>query len=162
MAVSRLDIEKDPIFLLYDVARLIRLRADQRARQHEMTRAQWVILAWLELRPAITQNELAGLVDVEPITVGRLVDRLEARGVVERHRDPADRRVWRLHLTDAAEPVLKEIRAYRADVNNAVVRLLGKDAVAELGKSLQTIKAELQDDESEIARPGATKVRSAS
>ena len=99
---------------------------------------------------------------VEPITVGRLVDRLEARGVVERHRDPADRRVWRLHLTDAAEPVLKEIRAYRADVNNAVVRLLGKDAVAELGKSLQTIKAELQDDESEIARPGATKVRSAS
>jgi MarR family transcriptional regulator for hemolysin len=162
MAALALNIENDPIFLLYDVARLIRLRADQRARRHEMTRAQWVILAWLELRPGITQNELAGLVDVEPITVGRLVDKLEGRGMVERQRDPADRRVWRLIVTPQAEPVLKEIRAYRADVNNAVVRLLGKEAVVALGQSLQTIKTELQDDESEIAKTGSEKIRSAS
>ena len=58
--------------------------------------------------------------------------------------------------------MLKEIRAYRADVNNAVVRLLGKEAVVALGQSLQTIKTELQDDESEIAKTGSEKIRSAS
>ncbi len=71
-------LEKDPLFLLYDVARLMRTRADQRARRLGMTRAQWVILAWLELEPGLSQNELAALVEVEPITVARLIDRLEA------------------------------------------------------------------------------------
>ncbi|MDP4595316.1 MAG: hypothetical protein NWT00_12270, partial [Beijerinckiaceae bacterium] len=63
--MTAVDVESDPLFLLYDVARLIRLRADQRARLMDMTRAQWVILAWLELRPGISQTELAELVDVE-------------------------------------------------------------------------------------------------
>ncbi|MGE3248047.1 MAG: MarR family winged helix-turn-helix transcriptional regulator [Beijerinckiaceae bacterium] len=143
------------MFLLYDVARLIRVRADQRARRLGMTRAQWVILAWLELRPGISQNELAAFVDVEPITIARLVDRLESRGLVERRHDPADRRVRRLHLTAAAGPVLAEIHAYRDDVNGGVIRLLGPQALAELTRSLKQIKAELSDDGSEIAQTGA-------
>lgn len=136
------------MFLIYDVARLIRVRADQRARRLGMTRAQWVILAWLELRPGISQNELASFVDVEPITIGRLVDRLEQRGLVERRHDPADRRVRRLHLTKAVEPVLKEIHAYRDDVNGGVTRLLGGDALAALTRALRKIKTELADDNS--------------
>src|SRR5215471_5116946 len=87
------------LFLLHDVARLMRTRSDQRARRRGMTRAQWVILIWLQRQPGLSQNELAGLVEVEPITVGRLVDRLEARGLVERCADPKDRRVWRLRRT---------------------------------------------------------------
>src|SRR5947199_4936684 len=95
----------------------MRTRADQRARTRGMTRAQWVILARLERQPGITQNEMAAIVEVEPITIARLVDRLEARGLVERRADPKDRRVWRLQLTPAAAPVLREINKYRAELH---------------------------------------------
>ena len=95
-------LDQDFLFLLYDVARSMRTRADQRARARGMTRAQWVILARLERQPGLTQNEMAAIVEVEPITIARLVDRLEARGLVVRKADPRDRRVWRLHLTPAA------------------------------------------------------------
>src|SRR5204863_8910486 len=97
-------------------ARTMRTRADQRARTRGMTRAQWVILARLERQPGITQNEMAAIVEVEPITIARLVDRLEARGLVERRADPKDRRVWRLQLLPAAAPILGEIKQYRAEL----------------------------------------------
>src|SRR5271170_4905838 len=105
--------ERDPLILLNDVARLMRTRFDQRARSRGMTRAQWVILARVNATPGLSQNELASLLEVEPITVGRLVDRLEARGLVERRHDPADRRTRRLHLLPGAEPVLEEISKAR-------------------------------------------------
>src|SRR3954471_8727941 len=92
------------LILLSDVARLIRTQADRRARAHGMTRAQWMILVRLRRCGGMTQRELAEILEVEPITVGRLVDRLAARGLVERRADPADRRVWRLHLTPAGDP----------------------------------------------------------
>lgn len=149
-----IDIENDPMFLLYDVARLIRVRADQRARQRGMTRAQWVILAWLEQRPGMSQNELAGLVEVEPITIARLVDRLEGRGLVERRHDPSDRRVRRLHLTGKAGPELEEIHAYRADVNGRVSALLGPEALAALTGALGAIKNELSEETAGAAASG--------
>jgi MarR family transcriptional regulator, transcriptional regulator for hemolysin len=109
------DHETDLLFVLYDVARIMRTRADQRAKCTGMTRAQWVILVWLERNPGLSQNELAALVEVEPITVARLIDKLEAHGVVERRADPADRRIKRLHLTDAAKPMLTQVHEYRAE-----------------------------------------------
>src|SRR5947208_10269782 len=109
--------DHDFLILLYDVARAMRTRADQRARTRGMTRAQWVILARLERQPGLSQNELAAIVEVEPITIARLVDRLEARGLVERRGDPKDRRIWRLALTPAAAPILREIQKYRAELN---------------------------------------------
>src|SRR3954468_6163378 len=102
-------LERDPLVVLCDVARLVRTRADARARTYGMTRAQWMILVRLDAQPGMSQNELAALIEVEPITVARLVDRLESRGFVERRADPADRRIWRLHLSPAAAPMLKEI-----------------------------------------------------
>ena len=101
--------QRDLLFLLHDVARLLRVDADKRARAHDMTRAQWGILIWLERQPGISQKELAELLEVEPITVARLIDRLETRGMVERRPDPKDRRIWRLHLRPDAYPVLREI-----------------------------------------------------
>ena len=86
-----------------------------------MTRAQWMILVRLERQPGMSQNELAALIEVEPITVGRLVDRLEARGFVERRSDASDRRIWRLHLMAAATPMLKEIDKARAQLNSLLV-----------------------------------------
>src|SRR5436305_14755680 len=113
----QIGFDPDLLILLYDVARQMRTRADQRARRQGMSRAQWVILAHLERQPGLSQNELAAIVEVGRITIGRLVDRLEARGLVERRADPKDRRVWRLQLKPAATPIVREIEQYRAELH---------------------------------------------
>ena len=97
-------------FLLNDIARLMRKRFDVRARRIGVTRAQWHTLSVLKRNEGCNQGMLADLLEVEPITVGRMIDRLEDAGLVERRRDPADRRVWRIHLTDKAQPILIELR----------------------------------------------------
>lgn len=121
--------QRDLLFLLNDVARLLRVDADKRARAHGMTRAQWAILIWLERQPGITQKELAEILEVEPISVARLIDRLEARGMVERRPDPRDRRIWRLHLRRPAYPVLREIDHQREDMTRMVTDGIDDGAV---------------------------------
>lgn len=106
--------------MLHDIARLIRTRADQLARGSGMTRAQWVILRHLDRQPGVSQNELAALIEVEPISVARLIDRLETRGLVERRADPKDRRLRRLHLTEAAAPILKDIGEHIETLTKAI------------------------------------------
>ena len=119
--VMKTAFERDPLMLINDLARLLRTRADARARAFGMTLAQWKILVRLEAQPGVSQNELAALIEVEPITVARLVDRLETRGFVERRADPSDRRIWRLHVTPAAAPMLKEIGKVRRELNEILV-----------------------------------------
>jgi MarR family transcriptional regulator for hemolysin len=137
------DHETDLLFVLYDVARIMRTRADQRAKCTGMTRAQWVILVWLERNPGLSQNELAGLVEVEPITVARLIDKLEARGVVERRADPSDRRIRRLHLTGAAAPLLKQVHAYREESLKLVGEGVSAPALATTVETLLRMKSNL-------------------
>jgi MarR family transcriptional regulator, transcriptional regulator for hemolysin len=103
------EFERDMFLLIHDVARLTRVEADRRARRMGMTRAQWGIIRRLANQPGCSQKELADLLEVEPITVARMLDRLEAAGMVERRADGLDRRIWRLHLLPAAEKVLKDI-----------------------------------------------------
>jgi DNA-binding MarR family transcriptional regulator len=114
------DIDHDVQFLLHDVARLIRVEADKRARVNGMTRAQWGLLLRLERNPGLSQKEIADLLEVEPISVARLVDRLEANGLVERRADAGDRRIWRLHLRPAAVPMLRDISVQRAELASFV------------------------------------------
>src|SRR6266567_3257919 len=96
-------------FLVNDVARLLRTYADQRARRLGMTRAQWAVLARLEHAEGLKQSELAEMLDLQPITLTRLVDRLCANGMVERRADPDDRRAKRLYLTPAARPLMDRL-----------------------------------------------------
>ena len=96
-------------FLLNDVARLLRTFADQQARQFGMTRAQWAVLVRLEHAEGLKQSELAELLDLQPITLTRLVDRLCANGLIERRADPNDRRAKRLYLTAAARPLMERL-----------------------------------------------------
>jgi DNA-binding MarR family transcriptional regulator len=119
--------DRDPLILLHDVARLLRTRFDQYARTRGLTRAQAIILARLSRQPGLSQNEMAAICEVEPITVGRLIDRLEARGLVERRADPSDRRINRLHLLPAAEPLVSEIDFYRTELNAEFARLMPRD-----------------------------------
>jgi DNA-binding MarR family transcriptional regulator len=98
-------------FLLGDVARLLRCAFDERAREIGVTRAQWKTLVVLSRNEGSNQGTLADLLEIEPITLARMIDRLEEAGLVERRRDPADRRAWRLHLTAAAQPLMIQLRA---------------------------------------------------
>jgi len=118
------------VFLLFDVARLLRTLADQRVRGLNMTRAQWAVLARLERFEGLKQSELAESLEIQPITLTRLVDRLCANGLVERRADPQDRRAKRLFLTAAARPLVERLG------------LLGEDLMADVlaGIDEQTIE----------------------
>lgn len=145
---------RDILFLLHDVARLLHVDADKRARAHGMTRAQWGILLWLERQPGISQKELAELLEVEPITVARLIDRLEARGMVERRPDPKDRRIWRLHLLPPAHDVLSEINHQRTDMTLMVSRGLEPGTMDLLIEALLRMKSTMTQD-AQTSRRGA-------
>ena len=135
--------DRDVLVLVHDVARQIRVQADRRARAHGTTRAQWIVLARLDRQPGLSQNELAAIAEVEPITIARLVDRLERRGLVERRPDPNDRRIWRLHLTPAAAPLVDEIHDYRAELNRLITRGLKRETVDTIVDGLLRMKANL-------------------
>jgi MarR family transcriptional regulator, transcriptional regulator for hemolysin len=137
------NFQRDLMFLLHDVARLLRIDADKRARAHGMTRAQWGILIWLERQPGLSQKELAEILEVEPITVARLIDRLEARGMVERRPDPKDRRIWRLHVCPPAYPVLREIDRQREQMRALVSGGLDGATIDTMTEALITMKMTL-------------------
>ena len=108
-------------FLINDVARLLRTLADQRARQFGMTRAQWAVLARLESNEGLKQSELAEMLDLQPITLTRLVDRLCANGLIERRADPDDRRAKRLYLTPQARPLMDRLAELGQDMMKTVL-----------------------------------------
>lgn len=139
----------DLLALLHDVARLIRVEADKRARLQDMTRAQWVMLLKLARHPGLSQKDLAEILEVEPMTVARLTDRLEARGLVERRADPRDRRIWRLHLRPEAEPILRNIEAQRAELAARIIGDLSSAMIGTMFEGLSEMKAALTAHTSE-------------
>jgi MarR family transcriptional regulator for hemolysin len=98
-------------FEIGETAHALRKAFDRRAVGMGVTRAQWKVLFRLERQPGLRQIELADMMDIEPITLSRIVDRLEEGGLVERVADPADRRAWRLHVTVKAQPLVEKLRA---------------------------------------------------
>src|SRR5882724_12672013 len=99
-------------FLLHDVARLLKKRFEQNSRRSGLTRSQWQVLTYLAQNEGINQARLAELIEVEPITLCRIVDKLQSFGLIERHPHPSDRRVWVLRLTPAARPKLTEAKKF--------------------------------------------------
>jgi DNA-binding MarR family transcriptional regulator len=100
-----------------ETSRMMRRYYDRRASALGVTTAQWRLLLRLSREPGLKQVELAERMDVEPITACRIVDRLEEAGLVERQRDPDDRRAWRLVLTAKAEPILNRLRALAEEMS---------------------------------------------
>ncbi|MEH2563741.1 DNA-binding MarR family transcriptional regulator [Bradyrhizobium sp. AZCC 2289] len=102
-------------FLLDEVARLLKRRFEQHARGSGLTRSQWQVLTYLDRNEGINQSRLAGLLDLEPITLSRIVDKLQSVRLIERQPDPTDRRVWTLHLTGRAAEIDGSAQARRPD-----------------------------------------------
>jgi MarR family transcriptional regulator, transcriptional regulator for hemolysin len=97
-------------FEIGETAHALRRAFDRRAATLGVTRAQWKVLFRLSRQPGLRQIELADILDVEPITLSRIIDRLAEAGLVERRTDPADRRAWRLELTARAQPLIAKLR----------------------------------------------------
>ena len=97
--------------LVTDVTRLMRKHFDRRAVRFNLTRAQWRALKRVSYSEGMSQSELAEVLEMEPIAIGRVIDRLQKAGFVERRADPADRRAWRLYLTDRAHAVVDDMES---------------------------------------------------
>ena len=98
-------------FEIGETAHALRKAFDRKAVGLGVTRAQWKVLFRLSRTPGLRQVELADMLDIEPITLCRIIDRLEESRLVERTRDPADRRAWRLDVTAEARPLIEKLKA---------------------------------------------------
>ncbi|MEO7687870.1 MAG: MarR family transcriptional regulator [Sphingomonas sp.] len=142
-------------FLISDVSRLMRRRFDERARLIGVTRAQWRTLTTLSRNEGINQGGLADLLEVEPITLCRMIDRLEEAGLVERRRDPADRRAWLIFLTTKAHPLLAQLRGLADGMIEDALQGLDDTRRAALMETLGAIRTNLNTTiESDEARHG--------
>jgi len=117
---------KNLALLMHDVSRLLRRRIDKEAQAIGLTSAQWRVLAYLARCEGSNQANLADFMDMEPITLSRHLDRMQAGGMLERHPDPGDRRAHRLYLTESGRELITGFRAHTADVMREAV-----DGIAE-------------------------------
>lgn len=138
-------------FVLNDVARLMRKRFEQRARAAALglTRAQAAVLANLARQEGINQVSLAQILELEPITLARLLDRLQAAALIERRPDPKDRRAHLLYLTEAAYPLLDRIFALAAEVREDALAGIAEPERGLLLDMLIAMKANLIEEASE-------------
>ena len=160
MYITSGDMNDSVALLVADSSRFFRRRFDARARRIGVSRAQWQVLFALSRNEGINQAGLAEALDVETITVGRMVDRLEEAGLVERRADPADRRAWRLHLTDRAHPILDELRAVGDVVMKEAMAGIDDHEQAALGALLTRLRANLCGRGEPDAAPLPTKMAS--
>jgi MarR family transcriptional regulator for hemolysin len=133
-------------FALHDVARLLRTYSDQRAREVNMTRAQWAVLSRLQRFEGVKQSELAEMLDLAPITLARLIDKLCAIGLVERRDDAKDRRANRLFLTEKATPTLDRLAALGEEIMGLVLAGFDAATVAGMTERMNRMKANLKNE----------------
>jgi len=130
-------------FLLHEVARLMRRRFEQKALCAGLTRSQWQAIAYLAKHEGIHHGGLADLIEIEPITLTRILDKLVERGLVERRRDATDRRIWLLYLTPAALPLLDEIQPLAEATRAEALLGVSDEDRDRLGRTLERMKTNL-------------------
>lgn len=130
-------------FLLNDVARLLRRNFNRRAQELGLSQAQWRALAYLSRQEGVNQVTLADSLEVQPITLARLIDRLQEAGLVARRPDPGDRRAFRLYLTGAARPLLERMWRLAAETREEAMADLPDDRKRALIEALRHMKHNL-------------------
>jgi DNA-binding MarR family transcriptional regulator len=143
-------------YLVSDVARLLRRNMDRRLQALGLTQAQWRAIARLSRNEGMTQVDLAESLEIQPITVTRLVDRMEKAGWVERRTHPLDRRAVRLFLAPRSQPILAEMHARAAETLSDATRGVTATTQKQLLDTLDHIKHNLAAAESEAVAPATT------
>src|ERR1700728_3990668 len=131
-------------FILNDVARLLRTYADHKAAQFGMTRAQWAVLVRIDRSEGLNQSELAEVLDLQPITLTRLLDKLCDSGLIERRPDPTDRRAKRLYLKAAARPLLERLGALREETMADTLAGVEGGSIQQMVSELAHVKENLR------------------
>lgn len=125
---------------MVDATRLLRREFDRRVAHLKLTRVQWRALKSIGGVPGQTQSELAERLEADPISLGRVVDRLQAAGFVERRADPGDRRCWRLHLAPGSAPVMAEVDRLSRELREQVLGDIDDAALATTLDVLDRVK----------------------
>lgn len=137
-------LNREFAFMLNDVARMLRTCADHKAAQFGITRAQWVVLVRLDRSEGLKQSELAEVLDLQPISLTRLLDRLCECGLIERRPDPVDRRAKRLFLKPAARPLLDKLGDLGEELMATALNGVGPDSVERMVAQLGIVKENLR------------------
>jgi MarR family transcriptional regulator, transcriptional regulator for hemolysin len=137
-------IKREIAFTIMDVARLLKTYADQRARQFGISRAQWAVLLRIDRTEGLKQSELAEILDLQPISLTRLLDRLADNGLIERRPDPNDRRANRLYLKPAAKPLLDRLSELGADMMETVLEGMPPKSIDRMLEELGMLKDNLR------------------
>ena len=136
------------------IARMMRTRFDARARALGLTRAQWTMTVSIRLSEGATQSELASQLEINTVTAGRIIDRLEAAGWTERRPDPVDRRVNRVYLTPEATPMLARLGEVGAEEERVALMGMSEEDQATLSRLLGRMIANLKDQPAPCAPVG--------
>ncbi|PHR18236.1 MAG: transcriptional regulator [Sphingopyxis sp.] len=140
-------------FLIHDTARLFRRELNERMRHSGVTALQWRLLAYLARNEGSNQVKLAEFLEVEPITLSRMIDRLADAGMLSRRRDPDDRRAWRLYLEDKSLPLIDELRAASATLTEAAQEGLTKEEREKLADLVERMRQNLSRKACDAKQP---------
>ena len=143
--MTRGPVDMNFLFTLGELARLVRLYADKQAARFGITRAQWAVLAKVERTEGLKQSELAEQMEMQPITLTRLIDRLCDNGWIERRGDDTDRRVNRLYLRKAARPLLAKLSGLRSEITETALQGISPADANRLLAQLEAIKENLRN-----------------
>lgn len=130
-------------YLLGETARILKRRFDDYARANGITHTQWMVLIALLRREGINQTQLAQYIEVEPITLCRMLDRLQAAGLVNRVEDSTDRRARVLFLTDEAKNILQRLRGYGAQVLAEMSLGVSEDQIQQFTSTINQFRSNL-------------------
>lgn len=135
--------------MLHDAARLIKSEFERRARGHRLSLMQWRTLGALNQTDGLSQVALAAKVEASQMTMSDIIDRLESEGLVRRESDPADKRAKLVWITQAARPVVEEMRSIATEVYAAALAGIAPGDLDGLTNSLQQIVTNLETDDTE-------------
>jgi len=130
-------------FLINDLARLLRRNFDRRLQSLGLTQAQWRAVAHLSRNEGLTQISLAEILEVQAITLTRLIDRMESAGWVERRKHPSDRRAVQLYLTAKCQPILAQMQDRASETMADALTGIGTASEQQVVETLQRIKNNL-------------------
>jgi MarR family transcriptional regulator, transcriptional regulator for hemolysin len=145
IAMPRGSVDMNFLFTLAELQRLVRAYADKQAARYGITRAQWAVLAKVERFEGIKQSELAEQMEMQPITLTRLIDRLCDNGWIERRSDDSDRRVNRLYLRKAARPLLGKLSGLRSEITATALEGIDPSDAQRFLAQLETIKENIRN-----------------